>query len=72
MEAGVVRNKKTDHNDPRSRYHLVAADLLEVGLREISLSVHEIEDQTSWKIQFYDPESGLIRRRSQRQGEPTL
>jgi DEAD/DEAH box helicase domain-containing protein len=38
--------------------HLAAAELLEVDSREISLSVHEIEDQTSWKIQLYDSEAG--------------
>jgi DEAD/DEAH box helicase domain-containing protein len=43
------------------RYHhidIAAAELLEVDSREISLSVHEIEDQTSWRIQLYDSEAG--------------
>jgi DEAD/DEAH box helicase domain-containing protein len=38
--------------------HLAAAELLEVDSREISLSVQEIEDQTSWKIQLYDSDAG--------------
>ena len=37
---------------------LAAAELLEVDVREISLSVHDIEEQTSWKIQLYDSEAG--------------
>jgi DEAD/DEAH box helicase domain-containing protein len=38
--------------------HLAAAELLEVDGREISLSVHEIVEQASWKIQLYDSEAG--------------
>jgi len=38
--------------------HLAAAELLEVDAREISLSVQDIEEQTSWKIQLYDTEAG--------------
>ena len=37
---------------------LAAAELLEVDVPEISLSVHDIEEQTSWKIQLYDTEAG--------------
>ena len=37
---------------------LAAAEFLEVDVREIKVSVHDIEEQTSWKIQLYDAEAG--------------
>ena len=38
--------------------HIAAAELLEIDVREISLSTEELMKQTSWKFQLYDSDAG--------------
>jgi DEAD/DEAH box helicase domain-containing protein len=38
--------------------HLAAAELLEIDLREISLSTDEIRQEASWRFQLYDSDAG--------------
>jgi hypothetical protein len=38
--------------------HLAAAELLEIDVREISLSTEELRQGTSWRFQLYDSDAG--------------
>lgn len=56
-KSAMLRTQKTSVTFAHA-FHLAAAELLQIDIREIKLSTHELREGNSWKFQLYDSDAG--------------